>query len=227
MQHKRHQEPEIAEAYETDIPAGIYQKIISRGFKTLRPCQAKSIKAGLFKNRNLLVCTPTASGKTLVAELAALNAISRGKAVYVVPLRALASEKYKTFKKDYPEIKIAISSGDIDSNDSYLERYDLIITTSEKFDSLIRHKTPWLDSVKVVIIDEIHMLNDPGRGPTLEILISVLRNLLPTLQIIGLSATIGNPEELADWIDAELVMDSWRPVRLDKGVFLNNKIEFV
>lgn len=214
--------------YKSKIPKNIYKEIEKRGFLELRPCQTKSIKAGVFEDKNLLVCTPTASGKTLVAELAFLNAIlhDKGKAIYVVPLRALASEKYKTFKKDYPNIKIAISSGDIDSSDSYLERYDLIITTSEKFDSLIRHKTPWLRMVKTVIIDEIHLLNDPGRGPTLEVLITILRSILKNLQLIALSATIGNPEELAEWLDAKLVLDDWRPVRLDKGVYLGGEVEF-
>ena len=214
--------------YKSKIPKNIYAEIEKRGFSELRPCQTKSINSGLFDDKNLLVCTPTASGKTLVAELAFLNAIlhDKGKAVYVVPLRALASEKYKTFKKDYPSIKIAISSGDIDSADSYLERYDLIITTSEKFDSLIRHKASWLRQVKTVIIDEIHLLNDSGRGPTLEVLITILRNLLKNMQLIGLSATIGNPEELAEWLDAKLVLDDWRPVRLDKGVYLAGEVEF-
>ena len=51
-----------------------------------------------------------------------------------------------------------------------------------------------------------------------------LRKVLPRLQLIGLSATIGNPEELADWLDAELILDAWRPVRLDKGVYRDGKI---
>ena len=215
-------------AYKDKIPKNIYKEIEKRGFLELRPCKTKSNSAGVFEDKNLLVCTPTASGKTLVAELAFLNAIlhDKGKAVYVVPLRALASEKYKTFKKDYPNIKIAISSGDTDSSDSYLERYDLIITTSEKFDSLIRHKAPWLRQVKTVIIDEIHLLNDPGRGPTLEVLITILRSILKNLQLIALSATIGNPEELSEWLEAKLVLDDWRPVRLDKGVYLGGEVDF-
>jgi len=214
--------------YKGKIPEKIYHEIEKRGFLELRPCQSKSIDAGLFEDKNLLVCTPTASGKTLVAEFAFLNAIlhDKGKAVYVVPLRALASEKFKAFKKDYPSIKTAISSGDIDSADSFLEKYDLIITTSEKFDSLIRHKAPWLRQVKTVIIDEVHLLNDPGRGPTLEVLITILRSILKNLQLIALSATIGNPKELAEWLGAGLVLDDWRPVRLDKGVYLNGEIEF-
>ncbi len=211
-----------------DIPPKVYATLRRRGFTALRPAQAKAIKKGLFKDRNLLVCTPTASGKTLVGELASLNAVlhDKGKAVYVVPLRALASEKHKQFTKDYPGLKIALTSGDTDSADSYLARYDVIITTSEKLDSLLRHRTPWLSSVKTLVLDEVHLLNDPHRGPTLEVLVTLMRTLLPKLQVIGLSATIGNPEELADWMDAALVKDDWRPVRLDKGVYLDGKIEF-
>ncbi|MDD3176026.1 MAG: ATP-dependent DNA helicase, partial [Candidatus Nanoarchaeia archaeon] len=72
----------------------------------------------------------------------------------------------------------------------------------------------------------IHLLNDTSRGPTLEILITLMRHMLPELQIIGLSATIGNSSELASWLEAELVEDSWRPVRLDKGVIVNDIIHF-
>jgi len=214
--------------YKAKIPEKVYAELEKRGFSELRPCQSKSINAGLFDDKNLLVCTPTASGKTLVAELAFLNTIlhEKGKAVYVVPLRALANEKFKTFTKDYPGIKVALSSGDIDSADHFLERYDLIITTSEKFDSLIRHKARWLKNVRMVIIDEIHLLNDSGRGPALEVLITIIRSMIKNLQLLALSATIGNPKELAEWLEAELVLDDWRPVRLDKGVYLNGEIEF-
>jgi helicase len=210
------------------IPEKVYTKLESRGFAALRPSQVKSIKAGLFEDKNILVCTPTASGKTLVGELAFLNAIyhDHGKAVYIVPLKALASEKYKEFKKHYPEIKTAISFGDKDSSDDYLEKYDLIITTSEKLDSLVRHRANWIKEVKTIIVDEIHLLNDPSRGPGLEVLITILRTLIKNLQVIGLSATIGNPKELAGWLSAELVEDEWRPVRLDKGVYMGGEIEF-
>jgi len=212
--------------YKDKIPASIYPKIESR-IKTLRPAQYKAIDAGLFNDKNLLICTPTASGKTLVAELAIMNAIfhDKGKCVYIVPLKALANEKFEHFKNMH-DFKTAISSGDIDSDDSYLANYDLIITTSEKFDSLIRHHVAWLSKVKVVIIDEIHLLNDSSRGPTLEIVITILRKILKNMQLIGLSATIGNPQDLARWLDAELVLDDWRPVKLHKGIYLDGQIEF-
>jgi len=210
------------------IPEELYN-ILEKEITTLRPAQEKAVQKGLLNRKNLLVCTPTASGKTLIAELAALKSIigGNGKAIYIVPLKALASEKYKDFKKRYGGVaKVALSIGDIDNSDSYLVDYDLIIVTAEKLDSLIRHHAPWISLISTIIIDEIHLLNDPGRGPTLEILITILRQLLKKAQIIGLSATIGNPEELAEWLNANLVVDNWRPVKLHKGVYLDGEIEF-
>ncbi len=211
------------------IPAEIMFLLEKRAITDLRPAQKKAINAGLFEGKSLLVCTPTASGKTLIAEMAALNTIiaGEGKCIYVVPLKALAAEKFKEFKKDYGDrIKIALSIGDLDSSDPYLLNYDFIICTAEKFDSLIRHSAPWLKYVRTTIIDEIHLMNDVSRGPTLEILITILKNMKKNMQIIALSATIGNPEELAEWLDAKLIEDNWRPVKLKKGVYYNGGIEF-
>jgi len=213
---------------EKHIPKELYG-VLKKDIKELRPAQLKSIKKGLLDGKNLLVCTPTASGKTLIAELAALKSIieGKGKTVYIVPLKALASEKHKDFKKRYGSLaKIALSIGDIDSSDPYLVEYDLIICTAEKFDSLIRHHAYWISSIKTVVVDEIHLMNDPGRGPTLEILITILKQLLKNAQIIALSATIGNPKELAKWLNANLVTDKWRPVKLHKGIYLQGEVEF-
>ncbi len=210
------------------VPKKVFEYLEKKGFDRLRPAQSKSLKKGLFEDNNLLVCTPTASGKTLVGELAALNAIihDKGKAVYLVPLKALVSEKQREFEEDYPGLKIAASSGDLDNSDPYLADYDWIIATSEKFDSLIRHRASWLDRVKTVIIDEIHLLNDPSRGPTLEVVITLLKQELSDVQIVGLSATVGNAEEVADWLGAELVEDDWRPVTLKEGICFENEVEF-
>lgn len=208
---------------------GLYEVLEKKGLDELRPCQEKAINAGLLEDKNILVCSPTASGKTLVAEIAMLQAIlnRKGKAVYIVPLKALATEKYREFTKRYGHlIKIAVSIGDTDSSDSYLSKYDLVITTSEKLDSLIRHHTPFLDEVFCVVVDEIHLLNDSGRGPTLEIVITILRMLLKRIQMISLSATVGNEKELAGWLDSVLVHDTWRPVELREGVMFDNVVEF-
>ncbi|MFW6220554.1 MAG: DEAD/DEAH box helicase [Nanoarchaeota archaeon] len=205
-----------------------FYKILKQNIIEFRPSQKKAINSGLLNQKNLLVCTPTASGKTLIAELAMINNIYKklGKALYIVPLKALAVEKKKEFTKKYPNLKVAMSIGDVDSNESYLANYDLIITTSEKLDSLIRHDTAWINYIKTIVVDEIHLLNDYKRGPTLEFLITLLKIILPNMQFIGLSATIGNPEELAKWLNANLVLDEWRPVELQKGILFNNKLEF-
>lgn len=211
------------------IPDKIIELLTEEKITELRPAQEKAINAGLLEGKNLLVCTPTASGKTLIAELAATKTIleQHKKAVYIVPLIALANEKTKEFKKKYSSIlKIALTTGEMDNSEQRLANYDLIICTAEKLDSITRHKTSWLNEIKLIIIDEIHLLNDISRGPTLEILITLLRQITPTAQIIGLSATIGNPQELAQWLNAELVADNWRPVPLHKGVYRDGTITF-
>lgn len=212
------------------LPQKALDIIAEEGVDKLRPCQEKAVKKGVFDGKSLLICSPTASGKTLVSEFAIAKTVleKKSKAVYIVPLKALASEKFREFKRMYGHImKIALTIGDTDSADSYLTDYDVIICTAEKFDSLIRHHTPWLTQVDLVVVDEIHLMNDPGRGPTLEIILTILRKILPNLQIIGLSATIGNPKDLSDWLKAELVEDSWRPVKLEKGIYLEGNIEFI
>jgi helicase len=78
-----------------------------------------------------------------------------------------------------------------------------------------------------VVIDEIHLLNDQSRGPTLEVVLTMLRRRLNDAQFIGLSATIGNDEALADWLDAGLVDDDWRPVELREGTYQDGVIHFV
>ncbi len=210
------------------IPESAYA-ILGKAVTTLRSAQKKALDAGLLDGKNMLVCTPTASGKTLIAELAFTKTIleQRGKAVYVVPLKALASEKYKDFKRLYSQLfRIALSIGDLDRADPYLAEYDLIICTAEKLDSLMRHHAVWLSMIKLLVVDEIHLLNDPSRGPTVELLITILREIVPAMQILGLSATIGNPRELSEWLNAVLVEDSWRPVKLEKGILLHDEVRF-
>ena len=175
------------------------------------------------------MAAPTASGKTLIAELVMLKNIfeNRGKAIYLVPLRAIASEKYKEFKK-YEEIgiKVAITTGDYDSSDQWLANYDIIITTNEKADSLLRHNPSWINNIAVVVADEIHLINDEDRGPTLEVVLTRLMQINPEAQIITLSATINNADEIAHWLNAELVVSNWRPVPLKEGVCYRRTVQF-
>ncbi len=188
-------------------------------YDNLTPVQAKALKAGLLEGKSLLISAPTASGKTLIATMAICNTLGQGKSIYLVPLKALANEKFREYREllEGSGYKVAISTGELDSEPGHLSTYDLLILTTEKLDSLLRHKAAWISEVKTVIVDEIHLLNDPSRGPTLEIIITLLKSLIKP-QLIGLSATIGNPEELAQWLEADLVKDDWRPVKLKKGI---------
>ena len=161
------------------LPSKLFD-VLSEKLEELRPCQEKAVNAGLLDGKNLLVCTPTASGKTLVAEMAAIKNIldGKGKAVYIVPLKALAREKFKDFKERYGAfVKVSLSMGDLDKSDGYLSDFDLIITTSEKLDSLIRHRASWINKIGTIIVDEVHLLNDPGRGRTLEVTLTILKKI--------------------------------------------------
>ena len=213
------------------VPDYIIRYFYSTGITKLNPAQEKAVKQGILEGNNMLICTPTGSGKTAIATILAGKVLEEkkgSKVIYLVPLKALANEKYKEYKEVFKETRyrVAMSIGDIDSSSDWLENFDIIILTVEKLDSLTRHHCPWLASVSTVIIDEIHLLNDVSRGPTLEILITILRQILKSIQLLGLSATIGNPEELAEWLDATLVVDTWRPVKLYKGVYVDGSVEF-
>ncbi len=210
-----------------DLTLPDFVKAKYASFPTLTPIQEKAVNAGLLQGKSLLISAPTASGKTLVATLAIVTALSGGKALYLVPLKALASEKFREYQQLFTDTKykVALSVGDIDSDSGYLSSYDVLVLTTEKLDSLLRHRVSWLAEVKTVVIDEIHLLNDPSRGPTLEIILTLLKSLIKP-QLIGLSATIGNPQQLAEWLGAELVIDHWRPVQLKPGIYVNGKTEF-
>ncbi|MCK4429595.1 MAG: DEAD/DEAH box helicase [Candidatus Aenigmarchaeota archaeon] len=197
--------------------------------KEFNPVQKLALESGLMEGNNLVVSSPTASGKTIIAELAIINNFigKKGKSVYIVPLRALAHEKFEDFKEKYEEIglKIGVSTGDLDSASGYLGGKDLIILTSEKLDSLIRHKITWLSEITLVVGDETHLLADTMRGPTFEIVMTWLKeNLSP--QILALSATISNCDEIAEWLNAELVLSDYRPIPLKKGIFMDKKLIF-
>jgi len=209
----------------------IVEKVLhASGFNALNPPQKAALDAGLLDGRSMVIAAPTASGKTLIAEMAMLDTImNRGKkVVYIVPLKALASEKYDDFKEKYEPLglRVAISIGDLDSTDPWLANYDLIIATSEKIDSLLRHGIPWINSVGLVVADEIHLLNDPGRGPTLDVVLTRMRQVSAPM-ILGLSATINNYNELAQWLGAKAISSDYRPVKLYRGVCFDDDVAFV
>jgi helicase len=199
-----------------------------RGYKELYPPQAEALERGLLDGKSMLLAMPTASGKTLLAELAMLKAALQGlRSLYIVPLRALASEKYDSFKKFRTlGVSVGISTGDFDKRDERLGKNQIIIATSEKADSLMRNGASWVQDLAVLVVDEIHLLNDIGRGPTLEMTITKLRHCNPHLQVIGLSATVANGREIAQWLNAEMVSSDWRPIQLREGIICNGSLVF-
>ncbi len=220
---------------ELSIPDSVKEVLTSLGICELFPPQADTIKAGALEGQNIVLASPTASGKTLIAELCALKhvLVNGGKVIYLSPLRALASEKYEEFQKytgitkpDGRKVSVGISTGDFDSADNWLERYDVIITTNEKADSLLRHRSKWMDSISLVIADEVHLLNEAERGPTLEIVLARLMQVNPHIQILALSATINNVDEIAGWLNAKYIVTEWRPISLKEGVMLQAEVQY-
>lgn len=172
---------------------------------------------------------PTASGKTLIAELCMLKAIlERGsKALYLCPLRALASEKFDEFRS-YSQlgVNVGITTGDYDTIEEKFRDYDLLICTNERADSLLRHRAKWMAEIGVIVADEVHLINDPSRGPTLEVVLARLRQITPNAQILALSATVDNADEIAEWLEGEAVVSEWRPVTLHEGVYHDGRVVF-
>jgi helicase len=208
-----------------DLPlsADVIDHFESQGITELYPPQAAAVEAGVCEGRRLVAAVPTASGKTFVATLAMLTA--DGPGLYIVPLRALAREKYETFS-DLPGVSVGISTGDFDSSAAELGDDDIVVATSEKVDSAIRNGADWISDLACVVVDEVHLVGSEGRGPTLEVTLATLGRRAPGVQVVALSATVANPDELADWLDAGLVQSTWRPVDLRTGVYAAGHVTF-
>lgn len=220
-----------------DLPVAheVKELLHKMGYLSLYPPQVEAVRLGVLEGRNLVMASPTASGKTLIAELCAMRHVLEGggKVLYLTPLRALAGEKIGEFRKytalrkpSGGRVRVALSTGDYDSSDPWLERYDIILATNEKADSLLRHRAGWIESITLVVADEIHVINEMDRGPTLETVLARLLTVNPSIQILALSATVANAEELAEWLGAEAVTVDWRPVPLREGVYSNGTVTF-
>ncbi|MAS89910.1 MAG: RNA helicase [Thaumarchaeota archaeon] len=213
-----------------DLDSQAINFLHSEGYDELFEPQEQSVKAGLFdEKKNFLITIPTASGKTLIAMLAILSHLSKHKTkvVYLTPLRALTSEKFEEFKKLEKlslgrKIKVALSTGDSKEKKEKLEDADVIFLTNESMDANMAFQQDWIYDIGLVVSDEIHLIGDDTRGPTLEIVLTRLRSGFigkNPPKIIGLSATISNSNELADWLDCELVESTFRRVPLSEAVY--------
>jgi helicase len=201
------------------------------GYTSLYPPQEQAISHGLLEGKNLLVTSPTASGKTLIAIMAAIKAFEKGlKVFYLTPLRALAMEKYndllvlERLNILNRKIRTKVASSDYDSTARELEEADVLVLTNEKMDSLIRHGTSWISDVGLFVIDEVHLIGERERGPTLEMILTIIRKVHSNAQILALSATVSNSADIAKWLDCHLIETNWRPTKLFEGVYEDGTI---
>lgn len=215
---------------EAGLPEELLGYFREKGIAEFYPPQEMAIKAGLLEGKSLVVTSPTASGKTMLALIAAYLKVKqqRKKVVYLAPLRALASEKYGEFSEFRKfGILTAISTGDYDSSGESLGRSDIIVLTNERFDSVMRHRASWINSVGLFIADEVHLAGNDNRGPTLEMILTKAMHLGLDAQLLALSATISNAKVIADWLRAGIVELDWRPVPLKEGAYEYGRVLFV
>jgi helicase len=198
----------------------------------LLPVQERAIKEfGLFAGGNLVVFSPTSSGKTFIGEMAAVKAARANTRVfYLVPQRALAEEKFREFRARYSPIGIdvVVSSRDHRQHDAQIRdrQFEVAIVVFEKLRALLVSQPNLLTDVGLVVVDELQMLTDPERGPTLELLLTKLRMAPTQPRLIGLSAVLGRAEALTQWLGARLLMDERRPIELRKGVLCQGEYRY-
>lgn len=208
----------------TDARVKIFLDLL--GYSSLYPPQELALSKGVLEGKNLLITTSTASGKTLIALMAAIKAIEKGlKVVYLTPLRALATEKYQYLQTLESlniinrKIRVRVASSDYDASGREVADADIVVLTNEKMDSIIRHGGTWISDVGLFVADEVHLLGDRERGPTLEIMLTKIRKMYPQSQILALSATVANSDDIAKWLGCELIESNWRPTKLVEGVY--------
>ncbi|MDA7953761.1 MAG: DEAD/DEAH box helicase [Nitrosopumilus sp.] len=213
---------------ELGLPKQAADLLESEGYSELWPPQEAAVKAGAADGGGVLVAAPTASGKTLTAMLAIIGFISRGggRAVYLSPLRALASEKYAELKKlEGPlGIKVGMSIGGTGPAEARLAGCGVLVFTNERLDSILRRGVPWASEIGLAIADEVHLVGDETRGPALEAVLTRLVRAPQNPQVVALSATVSNAKEVSRWLGCKMVSSSWRPVRLTEGVCANGEV---
>ncbi len=202
-----------------------FKKILLKQLEELMPVQALSVEAGLLERKTQLIVSATATGKTFIGELAGIQNIlnKKGKMLFLVPLVALANQKYSQFSRRYSSIattslRVGTSRIIKDTKNMHTSlSSDIIVGTYEGIDFVIRlGNSKSLAKIGTVVIDEVHMLEDNERGHRLDGLIARLKFIAPEAQFIYLSATVGKPQWLARKLGAELIEFEERPVPIER-----------
>jgi replicative superfamily II helicase len=197
-------------------------------FERFNEMQSETLPALLHTDENIVVSAPTASGKTAIAEVTICRTLDAGgTALFLAPLRALTNEKEREWER-FEDLgySVYVVTGERDLNPRRAERADVLVMTPEKADSATRkhdsHRYEFIEDVDCCIIDEVHLLDADGRGSVLEVTIARLRRLCDP-QVVALSATMRNVDDVAAWLDAPdqttfSFDDAYRPVPLESDV---------
>ncbi len=203
----------------------LVETTFAEGNKALFPSQKALRKAGYpGEEESWVVCSPTGSGKTLMAEWAIDQAAGRGlTAVYVAPLRAIVEEKLAEWAERKPEWNLGVYTGETSRKGRQARPKDetVLLMTPEKLSNYLlswKNNLDWISRVGVLIIDEFHLMGDPNRGAALESMIGRLQRINPLVQIAVFSGTLSNAGELANWLKARKFISDWRPVPIEKRV---------
>ncbi|MFZ2472784.1 MAG: DUF5814 domain-containing protein [Methanothrix sp.] len=206
------------------------KELLKKRLTRLLPVQSRSVQAGLLEGRNQLVVSATATGKSLIGEMAGVKNLmeNKGKLLFLVPLVALANQKFDQLSayRDLgfqTSIRVGVSRIRLGKGRNIPQSLsaDIIAGTYEGIDQVIRTKKS-LGRVGTVVIDEVHMLEDAERGHRLAGMIARLKNAAPKAQFIFLSATVGNPAALAKRLGATLVEYSLRPVPIERHLIFSS-----
>lgn len=202
----------------SSLPEWAQESFPSNETDTFNPIQSKVFPSAFQRSVNLLLCAPTGAGKTNVAMLCVLKAVSdfintetgklkskQFKIVYLAPLKALVQEQVREFRRrlSYLDIKVEELTGDSNLSRHQISETQLLVSTPEKWDVITRKATEtssFVNQVTLLIIDEIHLLHDQ-RGPVLECIVArSLRSTRTPPRIVGLSATLPNYEDVAKFL---------------------------
>jgi replicative superfamily II helicase len=208
------------------IPQSLIEAWEKRGVADLTEIQAASLSDDRFRStRNLLVVAPTSSGKTFVGEVAAvLTALGMRRVIYLVPMKAIAEEKFRDFRQTYGEpqigLDVVISSGDHSEYDPDIlaGNFNLAVVVNEKFAQLLVQRSDLLAMCGLVVVDELQLIRDERRGPGLEMLLTKIIMSPRGPRIVGLSATLRALNGLDTWLGAKVIESRSRPVPLHEGV---------
>lgn len=207
---------------------GISEKVLpswrESGYTELLPLQVKAIEEGeLLGEENLIISAPASSGKTFCAEIATIGAISKlKKVVFLVPLKAVAEEKFLDFRGKYEPLglKVVISSADRSEFDEMITKgqFDLAVIIYEKFNRFLVKNINLLKTLDLVIIDELQMLGDERRGEVLSLILTKISEGANAPRLLCLAPLGGDLREVASLIDARVLHERNRPVELLRGV---------